>query len=86
MASAARVPVVGLEPSCLLTLRDEALARMRRDSAGNPFSAVFESTFQIDRTQFGLNGAPKFGGLKVSISKKVDVHIAMATTLNGPPR
>jgi len=60
--------------------------RMRRDSAGNPFSAVFESTFQIDRTEFGLNGVPKFGGFKVSISKKVDVHIAMATTLNAPPR
>jgi polyisoprenoid-binding protein YceI len=58
--------------------------RMRRDSVGNPFSAVFESTFQIDRTEFGLNGAPKFGGLKVSISKKVDVHIAIAAAVNGP--
>jgi hypothetical protein len=57
---------------------------MRRDSlAGDLSSAVFESTFQIDRTEFGLNGMPKWGGFKVSISKKVEVHIAMATTING---
>jgi polyisoprenoid-binding protein YceI len=58
--------------------------RMRRAlTTGDPSSAVFESTFQIDRTEFGLNGVPKWGGLKVSISKKVEVHIAMATTING---
>jgi polyisoprenoid-binding protein YceI len=53
-------------------------------SAASGDGAVFESTFQIDRTDFGLNGAPKWGGLKVSISKKVDVHIAIATTQHSP--
>jgi polyisoprenoid-binding protein YceI len=69
-----------------VTKRMTIPVRMRRDSAGDPTSALFESTFQIDRTEFGLNGVPKWGGLKVSISKKVAVHIAMATTLNGQPR
>jgi polyisoprenoid-binding protein YceI len=58
--------------------------KMHRDSAGAGLSgAIFESTFQIDRTEFGLNGVPKWGGLKVSVSKKVDIHIAIATTMNG---
>jgi polyisoprenoid-binding protein YceI len=60
--------------------------RLRTDpGTGSGDGAMFESNFQIDRTEFGLNGVPKWGGLKVSISKKVDVHIAIATTLN-PPR
>jgi polyisoprenoid-binding protein YceI len=41
--------------------------------------AVFETTFQIDRTAFGLNGIGKWNGVKVSISKTVQVHIAIAT-------
>jgi polyisoprenoid-binding protein YceI len=46
---------------------------------GDPSSAVFESTFPIDRTAFGLSGSPRFGGLKVSISKNVDIHLTIAT-------
>jgi len=47
---------------------------------------VFESNFQIDRTEFGLNGTPRWSGLKVSISKNVQIHLAIATSLSAPPR
>ena len=47
--------------------------------------AVFESTFPIDRTEFGLNGSPRLGGFKLSISKNVQIHIAIATSLDRPP-
>jgi polyisoprenoid-binding protein YceI len=58
---------------------------LRRDSAANDQSgAVFESTFQIDRTEFGLNGLPKWNGFKVSIAKNVAVHIAIATSVSAP--
>ena len=43
---------------------------------------AFESTFQIDRTEFGLNGSPNVHGFHVSISKKVQIHIAIATRLD----
>jgi len=39
---------------------------------------VLETTFQIDRTEFGLNGTPRWGGAKVSIGKKVQIHISVA--------
>lgn len=59
--------------------------KLRRSSQDVDHSSpVFESTFQIDRTEFGLNGLPKWNGLKVSISRNVEVRIAMATTTNGP--
>ena len=41
--------------------------------------AVLESTFEIDRTMFGINGIAKTHGLNVSISKKVQIHLAIAT-------
>jgi polyisoprenoid-binding protein YceI len=61
---------------------------MHRESGDSSHSgAIFESTFQIDRTEFGLNGTPKWGGFKVSVSKKVDIHIAIATTVSeGQPQ
>src|SRR5262245_10080054 len=34
---------------------------------GDAAGAVFESTFPIDRTDFGLNGSPRLGGFKLSI-------------------
>jgi polyisoprenoid-binding protein YceI len=59
--------------------------KLRRSSRDlGQHSPIFESTFQIDRTEFGLNGLPKWNGLKVSISKNIEVRIAMATTTNGP--
>ena len=51
---------------------------------GDPSTPIFESSFQIDRTEFGLNGLPKWNGVKVSISKNVEVHIAIATSANAP--
>jgi polyisoprenoid-binding protein YceI len=53
-----------------------------RQMPGDLSSAVFETTFPIDRTEFGLNGAPSWNGLRVSISKNVQIHLAIATTLN----
>jgi|KBSMisStandDraft_5_1062788.scaffolds.fasta_scaffold614770_1 polyisoprenoid-binding protein YceI len=44
----------------------------------SPSGAVFESTFEIDRTMFGLNGHVDTPGFNVSISKKVQIHIAIA--------
>jgi polyisoprenoid-binding protein YceI len=68
-----------------VTKRMTIPVRLKHDSVGGHQSgALFESTFQIDRTEFGLNGLPKWHGVKVSISKKVDVHIAIATTLATP--
>lgn len=49
------------------------------ESAGSPM-AFFDSTFEIDRTAFGLTGIAKTG-FNVSISKEVKIHIAMATLL-----
>lgn len=46
--------------------------------------SFLETTFQIDRTEFGINGIPGFGGPMVSISKKVQIHIAIATGQRPP--
>jgi polyisoprenoid-binding protein YceI len=50
-------------------------------AAGN--KSILETTFQIDRTDFGINGVTAWGGFKVSIAKKVQVHIALATPDTG---
>jgi polyisoprenoid-binding protein YceI len=50
--------------------------RLAADTAGP--STVFESTFDIDRTQFGLTGIAKTPGFNVSISKAVRIHLAIA--------
>jgi polyisoprenoid-binding protein YceI len=52
---------------------------------GTTPGAGFESTFQIDRTDFGLNGTASRYGFHVSISKKVQIHIAIATQLSAAP-
>jgi polyisoprenoid-binding protein YceI len=46
----------------------------------------FETTFDIDRTEFGLNGVPKWGGMNVSVAKNVKIHLAIATALPRLPR
>jgi polyisoprenoid-binding protein YceI len=51
--------------------------------AGGPSGASFESTFEIDRTEFGLTGIANTHGINVSISKSVRIHIAMATLLKN---
>jgi polyisoprenoid-binding protein YceI len=50
---------------------------------GGPSSAFLESTFEIDRTAFGLTGAANTHGFSVSISKSVRIHFAMATHLKN---
>jgi polyisoprenoid-binding protein YceI len=68
-----------------ITRRMTIPVRLRQDSQVSSTSgAVFETTFHIDRTEFGLNGMPNWNGFKVSISKNVQIHIAIATSLNGP--
>ena len=52
---------------------------------GTTPGAAFESTFQIDRTEFGLNGSARQYGFHVSISKKVQIHITIATRPSSPP-
>jgi len=51
---------------------------------GSMPGAAFESTFQIDRTEFGLNGNASRYGFHVSIAKKVDIHIAIAARPSTP--
>ena len=50
-----------------------------RQNLRSASGAVFDTTFQIDRTEFGLNGTPHWNGFKVSISKNVQIHIAIGT-------
>src|SRR5262245_12779754 len=45
----------------------------------NATGARFETEFDIDRTEFGLNGRPNWKGLDVSIGRKVRIHLAIAT-------
>lgn len=61
---------------------------LRHADASAPESpGTFESTFQIDRTEFGLNGVHSVKGFKVSISKNVEIHIAIApSALSGSVR
>jgi len=44
---------------------------------------AFSTTFQIDRTEFGLNGSPKFSGFNISVAKNVQIHLAIVA---APPR
>jgi polyisoprenoid-binding protein YceI len=50
---------------------------------GGPPSALLESTFDIDRTAFGLTGVANAHGFSFSISKSVRIHLAMATHLKN---
>ena len=47
---------------------------------GGHAGPVFDTTFEIDRTEFGIVGIPRAGGLNVSIAKKVRIHLAFATS------
>jgi hypothetical protein len=49
-----------------------------------PGTTTFDTTFQIDRTQFGLTGGgPRSREFKVSIGKNVTIHMAIAAP-QGP--
>src|SRR5436190_3125695 len=56
-----------------VTKRMTIPVRLRQGPPGGTPGAVFETNFQIDRTEFGLNGAANWGGFKVSISKSVQI-------------
>jgi len=58
-----------------ITKRIQTPLRLRGAGA----KSVLETTFQIDRTDFGIDGIPGFGGPLVTIAKKVQIHIAIAT-------
>ena len=61
-----------------ITRRLEVPVIVRR--AGQADSPTrLETTFDIDRTEFGLNGSPKFGGINISVAKKVRIHLAIVT-------
>ena len=49
------VPIVGLEPSCLLTFRDEALALGFREEAGNGRFLLFEELIAAGTDERGLD-------------------------------
>jgi polyisoprenoid-binding protein YceI len=53
--------------------------KLRQDSQSAMSGAVFETTFPIDRTEFGLNGNSAMGGFSLKISKSVQIHMAIAT-------
>ena len=62
-----------------ITKRMTVPVRLRQSAlTGGVPGALFETKFQIDRTEFGINGIPNWGGFKASISKVVDIHIAIA--------
>ena len=56
--------------------------RHAAEDAGSA-GAVFETTFEIDRTVFGILGISKAEGFNVSISKKVRIHLAIAASQKG---
>ena len=66
-----------------ITQRMTIPVTLKLPGTGGPSIAFFESTFEIDRTEFGLTGIAKTPGFNVSISKKVQIHIAIATPLKS---
>jgi polyisoprenoid-binding protein YceI len=51
---------------------------------GASTAARLDTTFDIDRTEFGLNGVPKMKGFNVSIAKRVRIHVSIAAPLRSP--
>ena len=50
-----------------------------------PGAATFDTTFQIDRTEFGIvGGGPRSRAFKVSIGKNVSIHLAIAARRTPP--
>jgi len=65
-----------------LTIRD---VTRRIDVPVTVRNNSFETTFEIDRTEFGLNGVPNWGGINVSIAKHVEIHIAVGLARGARP-
>jgi hypothetical protein len=51
---------------------------------GESAAARFDTTFDIDRTEFGLNGVAKMKGFNISISKRVQIHVSIAASVPSP--
>jgi polyisoprenoid-binding protein YceI len=73
-----------------LTIRDVtkriAIPVQIKRAATAGAAAVFETAFDIDRTEFGLNGSPTWGGMNVSIARNVQIRIAVAGIARNPAR
>jgi polyisoprenoid-binding protein YceI len=61
-----------------ITKRIAIPVALRMDQNNGKPVARFDTTFEIDRTEFGLNGVPKWNGFNVSISKRVQIHVNIA--------
>jgi polyisoprenoid-binding protein YceI len=68
-----------------ITKRVTVPVRLASTPAGGHALPALETTFQIDRTEFGLNGTPQWGGVNVSIARNVQIHIAVGTTPGPRP-
>ena len=55
--------------------------KLKPSSQPDGTGATFEATFPIDRTDFGLNGNPGWGGFTLKIAKDVQIHLAIATAV-----
>lgn len=79
------VPGGGLEVTGDLTIRGVTrhlvVPMQVLNRAGGSGQPAFETRFQIDRTEFGLNGGgTRAKGFNVSIGKRVDIHLAIAAS------
>jgi polyisoprenoid-binding protein YceI len=54
---------------------------VRLKPSGGAEGTTFETSFPIDRTDFGLNGNPGWGGFTLKIAKDVQIHLAIATAV-----
>lgn len=68
-----------------ISKRVDVPVRIQPQTSGKAAGPRFDTTFEIDRTEFGLNGSPKFAGFNVSIAKNVKIHLAIALAMT-PPR
>ena len=64
-----------------VTRRMTIPVKVRPSAAADGSGAIFETTFPIDRTEFGLNGNPGWGGFTLKIAKNVQIHLAIATAV-----
>lgn len=55
--------------------------KLKQGSRTAQGGAVFETTFPIDRTDFGLLGDSSLGGVSLKIAKSVQIHMAIATAI-----
>jgi len=55
--------------------------KLRQGSRTGEGNALFETTFPIDRTDFGLLGDPSWGGFSLKIARSVQIHMAIATAI-----